>query len=125
MSNVIEPIDKVIGQFIKDKKMYVLRDKATGRALNTSYSEDGLKWSTSANGRLIYYKNAIISREWKKDYGTGEWTVGSVSITGDLTPNPDVYVEQFVPTNHSNIRQQIAEYTVVSKAYRLLYHTQS
>lgn len=43
MSNVIEPIDKVIGQFIKDKKMYVLRDKATGRALNTSYSEDGLK----------------------------------------------------------------------------------
>jgi len=124
MNNVIDPIDKVIGQFIKDKKMYVLRDRKTGRALNTSYSEDGLKWSTSANGKLIYYKNAIISREWIKD-STGEWAVKSVNITGDLTPNPDVYVEPFTPTNHSNIRQQIAEYTVVSKAYRLLYHIPS
>lgn len=39
--------------------------------------------------------------------------------------NDNVYVEQFVPKNHTQIRKQVAEYKVVSKAYRLLYHTQS
>lgn len=72
MNNVVEPIDKVIGQFIKDKKMWVLRDKKTGRALNTSYSEDGLRYSTSANGKLIYFKNARLAREWRED-DNGIW----------------------------------------------------
>lgn len=124
MNNIIEPIDKVIGQFIKDKKMYVLRDRATGRALNTSYSEEGLKFSTSANGKLIYFKDAKLTREWLQD-SEGVWIPWKVGFEGDLSMNPDVYVEQFIPMNHSNIRQQRAEYTVVSKAYRLAYHTMS
>lgn len=62
-NNVIEPIDKVIGQFITDKKMFVLRDKLTGQALNTSYSEEGLKYTTSPNGQLLYFRDAKLARE--------------------------------------------------------------
>lgn len=67
MQNIIEPIDKAIGQFIKDKKMCVLRSTKTGQALATSYTEEGLKYSTSANGKLLYFKNAKLARDYKQD----------------------------------------------------------
>jgi len=123
MANVIEPIDRVIGQFIKDKKMYVLRNAKTGQALNASYSEEGLKYTTSPNGKLMYFKDAKLVREWDTDQNGVPFIV-SVGFSGNLDPNPDVIVEQFIPKNHSSARTQIAEYTAVSKAYRLLYHTE-
>lgn len=122
MNNVIDPIDKVIGQFIKDKKMYVLRNAKTGQAINASYSEEGLKYTTLPNGKLVYFNDARLKREWAMD-SDGVPYIVSVRFAGDLRPNPEVFVEQFVPKNHNSIRTQIAEYTVVSKAYRLLYHT--
>jgi hypothetical protein len=123
-NNAIDPIDKAIGQFITDKKMFVLRSKATGQALNTSYSEEGLKFTTSPNGRLLYFKDAKLARDYKQ-LPDGQWVATKVGFVGDLSPNPDVYVEQFVPKNHNHQRTQVAEYITVSKAYRFLYHVES
>lgn len=100
-----------IRQFISDKRMVVLREKHTGKALNSSFSEYGLQFTTNSSGRYIYFKNAkpVIKN-------------GYVIFEGDTTMNPNVYVEHFVPQNQDKIRNQIAEYTWTDKAYRLCYH---
>lgn len=86
-------------------RLYVLRHK-DGTALNVSYTEDGLKWTCNKRGKALYYKNAFIA---------------GGRIVGDFTPSPDVYVEKFVPVNHSAYFKQMAESTWVDKAVRLVY----
>lgn len=54
----ISELEPRIAGFIKGRTMYVLRDSKTGIALNTSYSEEGLRWTTNVRGRLICFKNA-------------------------------------------------------------------
>jgi hypothetical protein len=98
--------------------MYALRDMKTKRALNVSYSEEGLMWSTNATGKLIYFENAHLQRVYDK-----EGNITNVRIGGNLNLNPNVYVEKFVPSNQPTTKGQITEYTWTSKAYRLLYHT--
>ena len=63
MYHPIQPIDKVIGQFITDKNLYVLRNRKTGQAINTSYTEEGLKYTMSPNGKLTYFKDAKLATE--------------------------------------------------------------
>lgn len=106
MYNKLEPIDTTISRFIEGKQMFVLRSKATNQALNTSYSEEGLKFTMSANGRLLYFKDAKIVVDYDKNYEPVK-----TRFIGDLRMNPDVYVEKFTPTNHTSPRTQIAEYT--------------
>lgn len=122
-----------IRQFISDHKMVVLRDIKTGKALNSSFSEYGLQFTTDSSGRYIFFKNArpVVGKKY-------------VYFEGDIDLNPDVRVEYFVPRTWENpkdsvpeekrnrafwrlfgeySRNQVAEYTWTDKAYRLLYHT--
>lgn len=102
----LKPIEKGIASFIKDRNLMVLRDKRSGAALNVSYSEYGLTWTTNKVGRLLYYNKAFLSSGKK---------------VGDLKPSPHVYIEKFVPRNHTSTSSQVAEYTWVKKATHLLY----
>lgn len=102
----MKPIEKSILSFIRDRKLYVLRDKRTHTALNVSYSEDGLRWTTNKVGRLLYFKKAYLT---------------SGRMVGDLSPSEEVYVEKFVPRNHERTASQVAEYTWIKKATHLLY----
>lgn len=54
----VKAIEERIAKFISDRDLLVLREKKTGRALNVSYTEDGLKYTTSLSGRLIYFTDA-------------------------------------------------------------------
>lgn len=96
----------------------VVRDSRTNKALNVSYTVDGLKWTTNFNAnKLVMYRNAWIDH-----------VDGVPTIAGDLTPSRKVYVEKFIPMDHYDERnrlkkEQISEYTAVDKAQRLLYHS--
>lgn len=121
----LDPIEPRIAKFIEDRDLYVLRDKKTGTALNVSYSEDGLKWTTNATGRLLYYDNAHIVPivDLKSSIKENRTVISHISINGygEVPRKSDkVYVEKFVPTNQPTLKGQIAEYTWVDKAFRLL-----
>jgi hypothetical protein len=114
---MIRKVDSNIKNFIEARNIYVLRDKTTGNALHVSYTEDGLKYATNPiTGKLVYYSNAKFERRYDK-----EGNILRVDIGGDLTMNPNVYVEKFIPTDHTILRSQLAEYTAVDRGYRLLY----
>lgn len=90
---------------VTKSNLYVLRH-IDGTALNVSYTEDGLKWTCNRKGKALYFKNAFITKG---------------KLVGDTTPATDVYVEKFVPVNHSAYFKQMAESTWVDKALRLAY----
>lgn len=103
---MLKKIEKGIASFIKDRSLMVLRDRRSGAALNVSYSEYGLTWTTNKVGKLLYYKKAFLTSGRK---------------VGNLEPSEDVYVEKFIPRDHSSVSAQVAEYTWVKKATHLLY----
>lgn len=110
-------IDVNIQNFIASRNLFVLRDKKTDNALHVSYTEDGLQYATHPNtGRLVYFRNANFARVYDK-----QGNILRVDIVGDKRMNPNVYVEQFVPKNHANLRSRVAEYTAVDRGYRQLY----
>lgn len=114
---MIRKIDSNIKNFIEARNIYVLRDKITGNALHVSYTEDGLKYATNPiTGKLVYYSNAKFERRYDS-----QGNITRVDIGGDLTMNPNVFVEKFIPTDHTILRSQLAEYTAVDRGYRLLY----
>jgi len=98
-------LEKNLVRFIQGRHLKILRDKK-GTALNVSYTEDGLKWTTTIVGRLPYFKDAVLV---------------SGRMVGDLSPSTEVYVEDFVPYDHSTTRGQIAEYAAIKKGTHLLY----
>ena len=87
-----------------------------GRALNVSYSENGLKWTANKLGKLLYFENAFLVQ---KD--------GRPSFQGkDLKRSKQVIVEEFVPRDHIfnskiQIEDQKAEYLWINKGLNLLY----
>jgi len=106
---VIREIDKGISQFIADKNLKVLRRKKDNVAINVSYSQRGLEWTSNKLGRCVMYKRAFIRN-------------GKISCSGnDCLISPDVYVEHFVPRNHTTEAAQTAEYTFIGKAFKLTY----
>ena len=113
-SRKLERIEPRIANFVADQEFYVLRDSLTNKALNVSYTEDGLKWTTNATGKLIYFRNAKVQVNYDKNY-----LPVSTQFVGDTRPSNKVKVEKFIPTNHAFAKAQIAEYTWVDKAYRL------
>lgn len=110
----MKSIEERIAKFISDRDLVVLRERKTGRALNVSYTEDGLKYTTSLGGKLLYFNDAWLKVLYRDNQ---PYFVG---VQGDLEKSKLVYVEKFIPTNKSNLRDQIAEYTWTDKAYRLL-----
>lgn len=106
-----------ISELIISGGFYVLRDKATGMALNSSFSREGLKWSTDRLGRLIYYPKARLV----SDIIDGKHVV---EIRGDLTPSKRVYIELFKPKSQPSARAQVAEFQWSHKALKLMYYVQ-
>lgn len=102
----LKQIERGIATFIKDRNLVVLRDRRSNAALNVSYTEDGLKWTTNKVGRLLYYNKAFLS---------------SGRMVGDLSPSKAVYIERFVPRDHPTSSAQVAEYTWIKKGTHLLY----
>lgn len=101
----LRKVEPWIRTFIQDRDLYVLREKRNDKALNVSYSPDGLKLTANKAGKLRYYKNAFFVTD-------GE-------IRGDMTPSRSVYIEKFVPKDHTNRSNQIAEFLWIDKAMKL------
>tara|TARA_R110000851_G_scaffold153833_5_gene295868 strand:- start:501 stop:953 length:453 start_codon:yes stop_codon:yes gene_type:complete len=117
-SRLIEPW---IRTFISDNNLVVLRDKATGKPLNVTYSEEGLKWTCNARKKSLYYKDATM--KWQKHPTKDMWLP---YFEGDLNKSPNVIVEPFVPMDHKypdgsiKSRYQSFEFLWCNKAMKLL-----
>lgn len=119
---VLEPR---IVTFIADRNMYVLRDARTQMALNVSFTPEGLSWTTDSSGRLVRFENGEMARvlNLKKSLEQNNIVFEALHISpteGELRLSDKVYVEKFVPFDHQNRRNQVAECLNVDKAYRLL-----
>lgn len=113
----IKPIDPEIRNFITRRNLYVLRDAKTGYALNTSYTPEGLYWTTNVSGKLLYFRNAYFKTHYENEVPV------RVSIAGDTRPSNKVFIEKFSPKNQNNIKGQMAEYTLTNKATWLLHRS--
>lgn len=108
-------IEPWIKTFIKDRNLWVLRKRdrrGPGRALNVSYTEDGLKYTMDKYGTLIACKNAKLVLE-----------DGKLNIVGNTNLPHNVYIEKFVPQEHQNLRDQLVEFMMSNRALKLLYAT--
>ena len=86
-----------------------------GKALNVSYSEDGLKWTTNKFAKSLYYENAYL---FQTDKGP--------QFKGNMKRKANVMVSAFIPKDHilgsrMNHDAQKAEYLWCNKALHLLY----
>lgn len=82
--------------------------------MNVSYTEEGLKWTTSNTGKLIYYTNGQITR--KGNYLTITSTDGL-----PLKKSENYIVAHYIPTDKATHNLQLTEYAMASRAFRLLY----
>lgn len=98
------------------QKMFCLRDVRTHKVLNVSFTEDGLKWTLDHNGNLIYFKSGRIAQRYDKNYN-----IIGLYFKGNLTPSSRVYVEEFIPKNHSLPYSQTAEYQGIHRSYKMNY----
>jgi hypothetical protein len=113
-------IEKWIRTYISDRNLYVLREKRKdgkpGRALNVSYTPEGLKYTLNKQKKLIACKNARLVNKVRED--------GKVMLLiegNTLTPD-NVVIERFVPVDHDNVRTQLVEFVMVDRALKMLYH---
>lgn len=94
-----------------------------GKALNVSYTVEGLKW-TASKTRLHYFKNNV-RLETQTYESKGELKV-KVVMVGDMTMSPNVYIERFIPRDHVvdgrlDRDAQVSEFLWVDKALRMHY----
>ena len=87
-----------------------------GRALNVSYSEEGLKWTANKLGKLLYFEDAFLIQKDGKPTFQGK----------NLKRSKNIFVEEFVPMDHKFnnkilIEDQKAEFLWINKGIRLLY----
>ena len=102
-----------IREYLKQKKLYVMRDKRTNRPLNVSYTEDGLRYTQNSSGRWIYFQGAWADRT----------NSDKITFRGNLKRNREVYIELYEPRDHKDSKSKMFEFTFMGKAYRLLYNT--
>lgn len=107
---VVKDIEPWVITFLGANNLKVLRRKKDGMALNVSYTEDGLKWTSNKVGRALYYKDGVI-KEGK--------------IVSSMEKSNEVYVEKFVPSNRKTAHAQSAECLWIHKAMKLLYTVDS
>lgn len=112
--NKLDNIDPKVVTFLSGYELYALR-APNGRILNVSYTEEGLKYTLSRDGRYIYFKNAQLVLDYKTN---------RLYFKGNTAKNPSLTVERFIPKNHSIVSNQLAEYRFVYKALRLCYNRQ-
>ena len=98
-----------VEEVISRGNLVVLRSALNHRALNVSYTEDGLLYTLDNQGKFIFFKNAWVSLQ-----------NGYLIFKGDTRLNEKVYVEKFVPKTFDAINLQKAEYTFMNKALKLL-----
>lgn len=110
----MKSIEPWIKSFIQDRNLVVMRTKK-GQALNVSYTQEGLKWTTDLDGNLLYYKDCRLKH---KEVIPGVWRP---YIDGSGERNPNIIIEAFIPRDHQNPYHQSAEYKACNKALRLLY----
>jgi hypothetical protein len=116
---------------IKSSDLVVLRSSLNHRALNVSFSEEGLTYTLDNQGKFIFFKNAWVSIQ-----------NGYLIFKGDTRLNDKVYVEKFIPKDFLTYSKdpegnkilddrgkpissgpmnlQKAEYTFMNKALKLL-----
>jgi len=112
MRREIPQVEPWMVQFIKDRDLVVLRDKR-GKALNISFSEEGLRWTCNKYGRALYYEDAYLKHILIDDM----W---HPYISGNKEKSSRVVVEKFIPRNHTKLSYQIAEFMWCNKAIKLL-----
>jgi len=71
--------------------MYCIRERGSNKLLGVSFTEDGLKFIANKDAKILMYKNAKFAQEGNK-----------VSVIGDLTLNPKVYVTVYKRLEHLN-----------------------
>lgn len=103
----------MIATIVRDRQLKALIDKK-GKTINVSYSEDGLKWTTSNTGKLVYYKNAKIKR-------SGDFLYIASSDGKPLEKSDEYKVVHYIPTDKPTYNQQLTEYAMASRAFRMLY----
>lgn len=105
-------IPKQLTAYIANNRLRVLRSKHNNRALNVSFSDEGLMYSMSNQAKFILFKNA-----WVQLIGD------RLVLKGNLALNDKVYIEDFVPRVFDEANLQKAEFTFIDKALKLLnYH---
>lgn len=71
--------------------MYCIRDRKTDKLLGVSFTEEGLKYIANNMGEVLLFRRARFSIKENK-----------VVLTGDLRPNPNVYVTKYEKLYHRN-----------------------
>jgi hypothetical protein len=100
-----------VSQYVTDCDIQVLRDTWDNRAINVSYTKEGLLNTTSSStGTLICYRDAKL-----------QLNDGKLEKTGDLRPNPNVYITKFKPKTFNQKRLNNMEIAMINKALRMLY----
>lgn len=87
-------IEPSVRHHIQDNEFVVMRDRS-GKAIEVSFTEDGLRWTMDRNSRLIYYRNAYLRVRQPDETGVPQWY-----IEGDTRKNPNIIIEKFVPKDH-------------------------
>lgn len=116
-----------IKELIAASNLVVLRSSANHRALNVSFTEEGLSYTLDSKGSFSFFKNAWVSR-----------LNGYLVFKGDTRLSNKVYVEKFIPRDFLTCEKQLnadgkevevctgpvnlhkAECTFMNKALRLL-----
>jgi len=83
--------------------------------LGVSYSLEGLKYTQDSTGKLIFFENAHI------DYTNKD----KITIRGNMKQSRNIRVQKYIPTNQKNSKHQMVEFSMMNKAYRLIYNTNS
>lgn len=84
----------------------VLREKSTSKALNVSYTEEGLKTTANKTGRYVYFSNVTNI----KDLPMGK-------------KSNKIYVEDFVPRTFTNNQLNKAEIHWLEAAKFKIYNS--
>ena len=86
-----------------------------GKALNVSYSEDGLKWTINKYGKSLYHEDAYLCRNTDRLLFKGK----SLARRGDVCVLPFIPKDHIVGTIMDHDAQK-AEYLWCNKALHLL-----
>ena len=88
-------IEPSVRTHIQGNQFVVMRDR-NGKAIEVSFSEDGLRWTMDRNSRLLYYRDAYLK---VRKPGEGD-DIPRWYIVGDTRKNPSITIEKFVPKDH-------------------------
>lgn len=95
----------------------VLRQKKDDKPLNVSFTTQGLKWTQNKTGRFVYFDKSPNFNIKPSNAESGD----ILTFEGKNKIDRRLYIEDYVPKNHSNSTIQKFEIVWLDKAIRLLY----